>query len=422
MATTGLVKTGVVEQMPTVDALVSVVIREPMDLAKNMRELQQLAHIISPAAACAMIPPNIFIQRIPVVIDPTFDPKTGRGTDVYFQSSIHKSVNVGTHSAPKWEPIEVSLNANAIGRILGSAGVNVTKSQRVDDASQPHYCAWTTCGKVREFDGSWRDLPPGDVEIDLRDGSDHIGGWTADKWPEVARLAAEEKERVRKANGKHWEVKAEIGGWSADRVAGQRRFLVQMAQTKSGNRLGRKLGLKSSYTIEELTKKPFVIFRASFVHDHSNPRVVEMLTANELGALHLLFPPQQQPALPAAPIEVRPIEGGATEPAAGSASAPEGAREIDEVAEAAAEKPVDLYIVKKLELLEPNYFITAEHVETKNQQVFATDDVGTARDLNGARKSGAQVVIDGEVVEGKPYLNIVEAKPYKPGLPKVEDL
>lgn len=399
------VKTGVVEKIQVVEALTAGIIRDPIELAENMRQLQEVAHIITPAASVAVLPPHIFIQRIPVVIDTKFDAKTGRGTDVYFQSSIHKSIK---RSDDYWEPQEVSLNANAIKRIIGSAGIDITASERVDDGSKPNYVQWTTRGRVREFDGSWRELLPGDVEIDLRDGSDHIGKWNAEDWPEAVRDAEERKAEAKKKGQDHWKIKPEIGGFSLDRVMQQRKSLIPVAQTKSANRLGRNLGLKQIYSLEEL-KKPFVIFRASFMHDTSNPRIAEMLSLHELGALNLMF----QPATGALPPAVT------TSQAPQLPATPEEATEVDDIPEETAEKPVDTFTVSKLSLLGDYYY-----AETAEGRTFVTDDKGTARSLNEARKAGTKMLIDGELVQinDKPFLKVVDCKPYKPSLPRVEDL
>lgn len=390
MATAALERRTLAEdvQKLTVD-----VIRDPIVLAEKMRQLQQLAHIISPAASFAAIPPNVVITPVPVVIDTTFDAKTGRGVDVYFQMSIHKSENRGTRAEPDWQPLEVSLNANAIKRILRSAGVNVTKSERTDDQTNPHICSWTTWGKVREFDGSWLDLPPGDVCINLADGSDDIGGFTAEAWAARVTEADKRREAAEKAKEKDaWKIKAEaINGWSGERVAGQRKSIVPMAQTKSLNRLGRGLGLQQIYTIADL-QKPFVVFRASWVHDMTNPDVAKMVTASELGIIDQLFAPSTRDWVPA------------------------GAQEIDDIPEPIAEKPAQTYTLTKALQLGERYFF-----ESAEGKTFTTTDRETARGLNAARKDKTVLVIDDPEpvdVDGKTYLSVVEFKAFTPATAK----
>lgn len=267
--------------------LAGSLIRTPLELAERVRALQQIAHVLTPAVAVASIPAHIAINPVVVVIDTTFDPQTGRGNDVYFQKSIHKSKKVGG----EYVPLEVSLNAKAIIRVLASSGVKITRSQRTDDGQKQNYWSWEACGDIREFDGSWRQLPHGNVEIDLRDGSAQIGEWNQDAWPAAERAAEERKKST--PPSEQWKVKADINGWSKDRVIGARKFGLRLAESKALNALGRNLGLKQIYTLEEL-KKPFVIFRAMW-NPPNDPETQKMITAAELGATHMLGYP---PALP----------------------------------------------------------------------------------------------------------------------------
>jgi hypothetical protein len=281
-----------------VTKLAGDLIRTPMQLAERVRALQQVAHVLSPAVAVAAIPQHIAINPVVVVIDTTVDAETGRGTDVYFQRSIHKSRKQGRGYEATYEPLEVSLNAKAILRVLASSGVKVTRSVRTDDGSKTNYWTWEACGEIREFDGSWRALPHGNVEIDLRDGSAQIGEWTSEAWSKAVAAAEERKKHTPKDD--QWKVKPEpVGGWSQERVIGARKFGLRLAESKALNALGRNLGLKQIYSIEEL-KKPFVIFRAMWNPDMSDPETRRMVTAAELGATHLLGYPASSPA-PALP-------------------------------------------------------------------------------------------------------------------------
>lgn len=279
----------------------------PLELVERIQSLRAQAHVLSPAVTAASIPPHIRINTVVEVIDTTFDPKTGRGNDVYFQASIHKSDKKGYGDDAVFTPLEVSLNATCIKRILAAAGVSVTHSDQIPTSDQNHW-KWQSRGKMRDFDGSWRDLPPGTAEIDFRDGSAQIGEWTPDKRAEHVAAAA------KKADGmpqkERWKAKpAPIGGWTGDRVMSARRFGLRLAEAKSLNALGRNFGLKQIYSLEEL-KKPFVIFRATFSPDMSDPDIKKMVTAAELGATNLLFPSggPVAPALPPAAEAALPDE------------------------------------------------------------------------------------------------------------------
>lgn len=280
----------------------------PTELVERIRTIREQAHVLSPAVTAASIPDYVRINTVVEAIDVTFDPKTGRGNDVYFQPSIHKSKKVGSGDNATFEPLEVSLNATAIKRMMAAAGVNVTHSEEIPTGER-NYWKWQSRGKIRDFDGSWRELPPGTAEIDLRDGSAQIGEWTAEAW---AKREAESEERKRGLpENQKWKAKPQpIGGWTGDRVMSARRFGLRLAEAKSLNALGRNFGLKQVYSIDEL-RKPFVIFRATFNHDTSDPAIKQMLSAAELGATNLLYPGTALPAAAAATAEeTRPAIAG----------------------------------------------------------------------------------------------------------------
>jgi hypothetical protein len=283
----------------------------PMELVERIRAIRAEAHVLSPAVTAASIPPHIRINTVVEVIDPTFDPKTGRGNDVYFQASIHKSQKRNEGGEDVYVPLEVSLNATAIKRVLAAAGVSVTHSEQIPTA-EPNHWKWQSRGKMRDFDGGWREVPPGTSEIDFRDGSAQIGEWTPDKWAK-AEVDAEERKKTT-AKNLQWKCKANIGGWTADRVMASRRFGLRLAEAKSLNALGRNFGLKQVYTLEEL-KKPFVIFRATFSPDMADPEIKRMVTAAEFGATNLLYPQggAVAPALPPAQAEPAHAESSAVD-------------------------------------------------------------------------------------------------------------
>lgn len=86
------------------------------DLAVRIREMQDKAFILSPMTAVASLAPGYQIAPTLVVIDPSVDPDSGRGADVYYQSSIHKKHKDGN----RWVPDEVSLNHYALLRVLAN--------------------------------------------------------------------------------------------------------------------------------------------------------------------------------------------------------------------------------------------------------------------------------------------------------------
>lgn len=278
----------------------------PTELVERIRAIRQEAHVLSPATTAASIPPHIRINTVVEVIDTTFDRKTGRGNDVYFQASIHKSEKKGRGDDATFEPLEVSLNATAIKRLMGAVGVSVTASTEILTGEQNHW-KWQSVGKIRDFDGSWRSLPPGTADVDLRDGSAQIGEWTREEWDKREKEA--EAKAAKLSDRDKWKAKPRpINGWSGDRVMAARRFGLRLAEAKSLNALGRNVGLKQIYSLEEL-KKPFVIFRATFNPDMNDPEIKRMVHAAELGALDALYPNRGQAALPAAAPSGESAEG-----------------------------------------------------------------------------------------------------------------
>ena len=276
-------KTTTTTALTTVVDLAGKQIRTASELTERIRACQAEAHILSPTVAISSIPPTHAINVAVVVIDPAVDPQSGAGTDVYHQPSIHKRKKTGQD----YEPVEVSLGKTGLQKIAHAAGINWIESRRIDDGRTPSYWSWTCIGQVIDFDGTPRRLPPGSVEIDLRDGSPQIGGWTPALWATAVQACEDRKATTAKAD--QWKVKPyAIGGWTADRVMGARRFGLRLAESKAMNAAIRNLGVKQKYTVDEL-RKPFVVFRCSFVPDMSDPEVKRIVTERALGGTAKLY-------------------------------------------------------------------------------------------------------------------------------------
>lgn len=399
--------------------LVGGVISTPDEYANRIRQLQGQAHILSPMSAVAFIAPQHVVNPMIVVIDPSVDAQSGRGADVYFQRSIHKNRKIGTGRDARYEPEEVSLNKIGLQKILSAAGANVYPPTR--EFRDRYWWIVTHEADILTFDGRYVRLPAGTASVDLRDGSADIDEWTPEAWAEAVRVAEEQKKRV--IPDEQWKVKPSIPGcaWTRERVMQQRKFGLELAETKSLNRLARNLGIKQSYTMEEL-RKPFVIFRASYVPDLSNPRVAEMYAAQNLGARITLYPgasaPQQVP-LVGGPVSHAAGDPGGTfdgetiphEPespeAMKTAPLPEN---LDEIAfdEQKAETPrPDVYRIAKVAKVrgEERYFI-----ETAEQVTLYTPDRALAQALAKAAKDGEPREIPSErvAVDGKPYRQVIE--------------
>ncbi len=405
MGNTSLVETR--KPAADVSGLAGHQITTPQQLADRIREMHGQAHVLSPMAAVAAIAPGFVVNPVVVVIDPSVDAESGRGADVYFQAAIHKKRKTGNG---EWVPDEVSLNKIGLMKILTASGANVYPTQRLDDGRRPYYWSVMAQADVTDFDGATRRLPPGSVEIDLQDGSPQIGGWTPEEWAKnVAAANAKAKP------GEEWKSKPQaIGGWTAERVMGARKFGLRLAEAKALNALARNLGVKGSYRIEELAK-PFVIFRASYVPDASDPAVRLLLTERALGARALLYghAPQEHPVSHGAelhhgdPTQVLDavVETAPARPVQ-TAAPPADAQEVTFDEAVAATEPV--YHVKTIRQGDEWYFI-----ETTEGQTFATSDKPTAKGFNDWRKAQVGLHIEAERVQikGETYLQVLGAKP-----------
>lgn len=382
-------------------------IKTPQEYAERIRQLQGQAHILSPMAAVSYIAPQHVVTPMIVVIDPSVDPESGRGADVYHQRAIHK----GQGRGDQYRPIEVSLNKIALQKILQAAGVNVHPPAR--EFRERYWWIVTSYGDMLSFDGQRIALPPGTASLDLRDGSADIGEWTPEAWAEKVRVSEEQKKRVKE--DERWKVKPEpINGWTHQRVIQQRSFGLEIAESKSLNRLARNLSIKQVYTIAEL-QKPFVIFRASYVPDLSNPEVARMYAAQNLGARMALYPGSSQ----AAPVShamgdpTTTFEGEALrertdeDPERMKTAAPP--EDVEEVSfeEPQPEAPKDQFHVTKVSKTkgEERYF-----VETAEGVTLYTPDKAIAQALAKASKDGLTREIPTEriLIDSKPYRQVIE--------------
>jgi hypothetical protein len=398
------------------DSISNLTIDNPVALMQHMRALQEKAFILSPAVG--RIAPGYVATPVVVVIDPSVDPKSGRGADVYHSPAIHAKRKIGDR---KYEPEEVSLNKYALLKMLNGAGVDVQPTHWTIDPREHYLWMATVEGFITDFDGRIRRLPAGTATLDARDGSADIGEWSKAAWAEQMKLAEEKKKKTPPED--RWKVEPEpINGWTAGRVMQVRKFGAALTETKALNRLARNLGIRQSYTIEELRSKPFIIYRPMFNYDLQDPEVKRMLTAANLGARQLLYP-QPDPQAPISHAHGEPpIEGSlaveeTSEPEEQVATdkAPQDAIEasFEEVPKEAA-KPAETrsFAVKSIKQagqgLDTEYFI-----ETDTDLTFYTRDASVAKACAASAKKGSRLEIDAERVgvRGHTYLAILNAQP-----------
>ena len=396
-------------------------ITTPQAYAERIRALQGQAHILSPFAAVGAIAPSHVINTMVVVIDPSVDAKSGRGADVYHQPSIHKSKKIGTENGKAiYEPLEVSLNKIGLQKILAASGASIYPPTR--EFRERYWWIVTHEADLLTFDGRYVRLPPGTASVDLRDGSPDCGEWTPEAWAEAVRIAEEQKKKTPPDD--QWKIKPNVGGWTKERVLQARKFGLELAETKSLNRLARNLGFKQVYTIEEL-QKPFIVFRAAYIPDVTDPDVRRQLTAASLGARYALYPGSEAQRVSlhdgspishamGDPTQLIESEVVTPEPAERmeTAAPPTEAKELsfDEPAEKAEPTaPVDLYHVTRV-LQDGDGASAKYYVETKEGITLYTPDLAMAKICAAAKKDGLQREIPTErvMVGGNPYRQIIE--------------
>jgi hypothetical protein len=218
-------------------------------------------HLVSPATSCDSLPEGCEVAISLVVLDP----------------------KVETYSIPGMTGLGISKPA--LDRIAAAAGIVwiPERSGRLDDGRDPHFCAYRMVGILRAFDGSARPLQ-GTKQIDLRDGSALVR----------SILSRAPKER---------ESQAQALARNAAEVDRQRIEIVSMAETKARLRAIRSIGIRTSYTRDELAK-PFVVAQTVFTGRTDDPELKPVFAAARarsfLDAHSALY--GAAPALPAAAL------------------------------------------------------------------------------------------------------------------------
>jgi hypothetical protein len=166
-----------------------------------------------------------------------------------------------------------ALGRTALDQIAGAAGVSwdPRESRRIDDGSDARYCVYKATGSYRAFDGSPRTIT-NEKEIDLRDGGADLLDIVLD---------------------------AENNGSNPERrIARARRDIQASCITKARNRALRDMGIRSSYTPEELAR-PFVIARLNITGRTNDPelrRTFAIMNAQRLmGGTPLYLPTDTRP-------------------------------------------------------------------------------------------------------------------------------
>jgi hypothetical protein len=178
-------------------------------------------NLVSPAASCGALPEGCSIALTAVIIDSDL-----RRGDVYKVRGDEDQVSAGDR---------LGLTKTALDRIAAGAGISWDGqlSRRTDDASDPHYCAYKAVGSYLHFDGRECQIQ-GEKAMDLRDGS-----------PQLLTIRQRAASRQKNPDSEIREL---------------RQHILEHAETKARLRAIRALGIRTSYTREEIAK-PFVIAR-----------------------------------------------------------------------------------------------------------------------------------------------------------------
>jgi hypothetical protein len=237
-------------------------ITRPEDLASKILEWKSRGfHVLSPAIQVSSFAPGYAVNASLVVFDPTVE-DNGRGLDVYFDKNTMK-----VHERA---PSKIGL-----GRLAAAAGVSWVgpQSGRRDPLTIQNLWIYQIVGVYLAFDGTPQTIQ-GEKEIDYRDGSAQIGGWTPADWRELLAKRVD---------------KPHINGWTEARVRSARMNGAERAETGAWERAMRAgFGIKHAYTVEEL-QRPFVALRFCSVVDMTDPAVRALVTQNQLAGVAALY-------------------------------------------------------------------------------------------------------------------------------------
>jgi hypothetical protein len=354
-------------------------IKSPAVLHEQLLRLRESYHVLSPAIQIAQIAEGYGANLSVVVMDPTVDmDRNGRGVDTYCNLKIMKAD-------------ERALNKIALLRISQAAGVvwSPDHCRRTDDGRTRNLWRWSYYGAYRVHDGQLQPLM-GSAELDLRDGSDEIKGWSD----------AQTKQQRSKGN--------------------------EICETKAMLRAIRMLGIQQVYKAADLAK-PFVMVRWSFNPDMADPEIKKLVTTQAMASLSTLFG-SAAPQLPPPPLMTEALVDEDLDPA------PAPATKRNPFAEATTTVPADATLIEKLEPKSgtaksgpnkgrPWRLVTATFA---NGVIGSTFDAETQARLDEAKSKGWPVRVTTEPNSNPEYddtiSNLTVLDPRQPHLPGTEAL
>lgn len=213
-----------------------------------LQKLQDVGHLVSPAPACGTLPVGTSVVVSAIMIDTANE----------------------TFGLPEGKR---GLGKVPLCKIAGALGVSWSpESGRLDDGSDPRFVHYRAIGFIREFDGTLRRIS-GEKIMDLRPDSAQV---------EAFRKRSEDKAKRDNKPVSDWE----------SQIRDMRLFILEHAETKAQLRAIRSLGLRSSYTPEEL-RKPFFAAKLQFTGHSDDPEIrrlfAERIADSMLGATKALY-------------------------------------------------------------------------------------------------------------------------------------
>lgn len=269
------------------DAAVRGTFRLPAEVEDALRRAQESCHLVSPATTAAALPEGCSIAMSPVLVDVAMETYAIPGSD---------DEGGGKRG----------LGKNILDRIFAASGGSwdPVMTRRLDDGSHPYFVHYQAVGTVKNFDGSSRTVK-GEKVVDMREGS-----------PAIQDLVEVSIRKLRKFAKLGWQaptppaMKAEARSKAENQVRALRLHILGHAESKAKNRAIRSLGIRTSYTAEEL-RKPFVVARPMFTGYSDDPAIRQMFAVKIadtfLGSSAALYgaPPALPPGAPPPPVGTR---------------------------------------------------------------------------------------------------------------------
>ncbi len=239
------------------------------------------AHVLAPMTL-QTIPP----MHRPVVVSVQIDPDPN-------SKEVYKQRGGG-----------LSLSAIAFKKLGDAIGIQWVPEEcgRTDDGKDPDYVCYRMTGLVKALDGTWRKII-GDKEIRMSVIIEEL----TDSYREKAQKYLHDP----KDGPDFCKSYPDPEVWIAEKVRQDalqmRKHMLARAQSGALARATKALGIRETYTLEEL-KKPFVFPKLVFSPDPNHPQDRAFLLAQGAGAINQLYKPETpqsatlaQPAMNALP-------------------------------------------------------------------------------------------------------------------------